>query len=155
MFGKKNKEIARLTKELAAANASLIEMRALYETKLSDAKADINAREATIASRKIEIGNLENSLENNEKERKHLSSARDILASSLQDEGSARTNAESFLQAARRGEDPETDAFYTAKFASAKAEPEIKATAQIASPGKANEAASASTQKKIKSSRNR
>lgn len=124
MFGRKSKEITRLMDELAAANTSLADMYAEYEEKLSNAKNDINARESTITSQKTEIANLRKSLEDSEKERKHLSSARDILASNLKDEGTARTKAESALQAARIGEDSETDAFYTAKFAYAKNEPE-------------------------------
>ena len=112
MFGKKNKEIARLTEELASA------------------KADIDARETTITTQEAEIKNLKKSLADSEDAIRKAVSARDIIASQLTNEGTLRTNAESALSASRRGEDPETDAFYNARFAAEKAKPESDAGAQ-------------------------
>ncbi len=134
MFGKKNKKIARLTEELAAATASFAEMHTEYEVKLSNAKDDINAREDTITAQKAEISNLKKSLADSEDALRKAAGARDIIASQLTNEGTLRTNAESALSASRRGEDQETDAFYAAKFASAKAESESKAVEDTITP---------------------
>lgn len=116
MFGKKNKEIARLTDELASA------------------KADVDEREATITAQKAEIDNLKKSLAESEDARRKAVGARDVIASQLTNEGTLRTKAESALSASRRGEDPETDAFYAAKVADSKAEPESKAVEDAAAP---------------------
>lgn len=155
MFGKKNKEIARLTEELASATASLTKMYAEYEEKLSNAKDDINAREATITAQKSEIDNLKKSYADSENARHNAVDARDVIASQLTNEGTLRTNAESALSASRREEDPDTDAFYNARFAAEKAKPEGDAGSQPNTQDDASAPTSAQKAKETKRSARR